>query len=108
MALDIIKDIVDAEARADEMIRNAEAEAQSLKAEAEKKGTAILQEERLTAKKQLSAAGEEAIKQSGQALDSIAAQAQEDCKKIAEAASKKTEEAIAAVIGKVVGINGDR
>ena len=37
MALDIIKDIVDAEARAEEMIKNAEAEAASLKAEAEKK-----------------------------------------------------------------------
>ena len=37
MALDIIKNIVEAEAKADEMIKNAEAEAASLKAEAEKK-----------------------------------------------------------------------
>ena len=38
MALDIIKNIVEAEAKADEMVKNAEAEAASLKAEAEKKG----------------------------------------------------------------------
>ena len=41
MALDIIKDIVEAEARADEMIKNAEAQAASLKSEAEKKGKKI-------------------------------------------------------------------
>ena len=37
MALDIIKDIVEAETKADEMIKNAEVEAASLKAEAEKR-----------------------------------------------------------------------
>ena len=42
MALDIIKDIVEAEAKADEMIKNAEADAASLKSEAEKKGEAII------------------------------------------------------------------
>ena len=53
MALDIIKDIVEAEAKADEMIKNAEAEAASLKAEAEKKGAAIIAEVRQKSKAEL-------------------------------------------------------
>ncbi len=107
MALDIIKDIVDAEARADDMIKNAETEAASLKAEAEKKGAAILAETRLKAKKELSAAAEAAIEESSQEVGNIAAQAELDCKKLTESASKKMEEAITTVMRKVVGINGD-
>ena len=51
MALDIIKDIVDAEARAEEMIKNAEAEAASLKAEAEKKALLYLPRQSRKARK---------------------------------------------------------
>jgi len=107
MALDIIKDIVDAEARADDMIKNAEAEAASLKAEAEKKGAAILAETQLKAKNELNASAESAIKESSQSVREIAAQAELDCKKITDFASGKMEEAITAVMRKVVGINGD-
>lgn len=107
MALDIIKDIVDAEARADEMIKNAETEASSLKAEAEKKGAAILADTKLKAKNELNAAAEAAIKESSQDVANIASQATLDCKKLTESASGKMEEAIATVMRKVVGINGD-
>ena len=53
MALDIIKDIVEAEARADEMIKNAEAQAASLKSEADNKGLEIIAEAMIISKADL-------------------------------------------------------
>lgn len=107
MALDIIKDIVEAEAKAEEMIKNAEAEAASLKAEAEKRSAAILAEARQKSKAELNAAADVAVGESRNAVAEIARQAELDCRKVKEAASLKKEEAIKAVIGKVVGTNGN-
>ena len=105
MALDIIKNIVEAEAKADEMIKNAEAEAASLKAE--KKGETILAEARLKLKAELNSAADTAVKESENAVAEIARQAEIDCGKVREAASLKKEEAVQAVIRKVVGTDGN-
>lgn len=107
MALDIIKDIVEAEAKADEMIKNAEAEAASLKAEAEKKGAAIIAEAKLKAKADLNEVTNVAVDESVDAVAKIAEQAELDCRNVKDAATLKKEEAVKAVIGKVVGTNGN-
>lgn len=107
MALDIIKDIVEAEAKADDMIRNAEADAASLKSEAEKKGEAIIAEALQKSKAALNAVASAAIEESKDKANEIAGQAELDCRKVKESADAKKEEAINAVIGKVVGTNGN-
>jgi len=89
------------------MIKNAEAEAASLKAEAEKKGAAIIAEVRQKSKAELNAAADVAVSESSGAVAEIAEQAELDCRKVKEKASLKKEEAVKAVIGKVVGINGN-
>ena len=81
MALDIIKDIVDAEARAEEMIKNAEAEAASLKAGQKKKALLYLPRQSRKARKSLNAAADAAVKESSQAVEKIAEQAELNCRK---------------------------
>ena len=98
MALDIIKNIVKAEAKAEEMVKNAEAE---------KKGETILAEARLKLKAELNSAADTAVKESENAVAEIARQAEIDCGKVREAASLKKEEAVQAVIRKVVGTDGN-
>lgn len=107
MALDIIKDIVEAEAKADEMIKNAEADAASLKSEAEKKGEAIIADALAASREALKAVASTAEDASKDKADEIAKQAELDCRKIKESAALKKEEAVNAVIGKVVGTNGN-
>ena len=48
-----------------------------------------------------------AVSESSGAVAEIAEQAELDCRKVKEKASLKKEEAVKAVIGKVVGINGN-
>ena len=107
MALDIIKDIVEAEARADDMIKNAEADAASLKSEAEKKGEAIIADALQRSKTSLNEAAAAAVEESKAKTEEIAKQAELDCRKIKESAALKKEQAVNAVIGKVVGTNGN-
>ena len=107
MALDIIKDIVEAEARADEMIKNAEAQAASLKSEDKKKGEAIIAEAMQKSKADLNEISKTAIEESKAETDKIAKQAETDCGKVRQEASAKMDRAVEAVIGKVVGINGN-
>ena len=89
------------------MVKNAEAEAALLKAEAEKKGETILAEARLKLKAELNSAADTAVKESENAVAEIARQAEIDCGKVREAASLKKEEAVQAVIRKVVGTDGN-
>ena len=89
------------------MIKNAEVEAASLKAEAEKKGETILAEARLKLKAELNSAADTAVRESESAVAAISRQAELDCGKVREAASLKKEEAIQAVMRKVVGTDGN-
>ena len=107
MALDIIKDIVNAEDKADEMIKNAEADAASLKSEAERKGEEIIAEARQKSKTALNDVSKAVIEESRDKAEEIARQAELDCKKVKESAAARMEQAVNAVIGKVVGTNGN-
>ena len=107
MALDIIKDIVEAEARAEEMIKLAEVEATSLKTQAEQKGEVILSDSKQKFKEELSMVAKQSIKESEEAVNDIRMKVQIDCDKIKESASLKKDEAIEAIIRRVVRYNGN-
>ena len=107
MALDIIKDIVEAEAKAEEMIKLAEAEATSLKTQAEQKGAMILSDSKQKFKEELSTVAKQAVKESEEAVNGIRMKVQIDCDKIKESASLKKDEAIEAIIRRVVRYNGN-
>lgn len=106
MAYEILKSIVEAEARAGEIKQQAVAQAEELKANALKQQESLLDQAKLQGKKEMQDAVEQAVTDSQQTVLEILEEADEACAKIKEQASRKKEEAVAAVIGKVVGTYG--
>ena len=93
MAYEILKSIVEAEARAVEIKKQAVAQAEERKADALKQQEILLEEAKLQGAKEMHQAVENA-------------EAEEACSQIREQAAQRKEEAVLAVIGKVVGEYG--
>lgn len=106
MAYEILKSIVEAEARAVEIKKQAVVQAEQMKAEALKQQESLLEEVKLQGKKEQQEVVAAAIEESHEAIRKITKEAEETCSGIREQAALKKEEAVKAVIGKVVGDYG--
>lgn len=106
MAYEILKSIVDAEIRAGEIKQQAALEAEERKANALKQREALFEQAKLQGKQEMQEAVEKAVADSQQAIQEILKEADAACFAIKEQAAQKKEEAVAAVIGKVVGTYG--
>lgn len=106
MAYEILKSIVEAEVRAVEIKKQAVAQAEEKKADALKQQEQLLEEAKLQGAKEMHQAVESAVAGSREAIQEILREAEKTCSQIREQASQKKEEAVLAVIGKVVGEYG--
>lgn len=106
MAYEILKSIVEAEARAVEIKKQAVTQAEQRKADALKQQESLLEQTRLQGKKELQEAVEKTVEESRTVTQEILTQADAACAEIRKQAAQKKEEAVAAVIGKVVGTYG--
>ena len=104
MAYEILKSIVEAEARAVEIKKQAVAQAEERKADALKQQEILLEEAKLQGAKEMHQAVENAVAESQEAIQKILKE--EACSQIREQAAQRKEEAVLAVIGKVVGEYG--
>lgn len=106
MAYEILKSIVDAEEQALKMKQQAVADAQTLKTQANAQSTILLDNIRKEGLQSIENAAEQAVEDSVMAIQGIRRDAEESCSKIRSQAAGKKEEAIQAIIGKVVGTYG--
>ena len=106
VAYDILKSIVEAEARAVEIKKQAAAQAEEKKADARKQQEQLLEEAKQQGRKEMQEAVENAVAESQEAIRKILKDAESACSQIREQASQKREDAVLAVIGKVVGEYG--
>ena len=106
MAYEILKSIVEAEARAVEIKKQAVVQAEKMKADALKQQESLFDEVKLQGKTELQEAVEAAVEESREAILKINEEAEATCSGIREQAALKKEEAVKAVIGKVVGEYG--
>lgn len=107
MALEIIKNIAEAE-RKGELIKSSRLqEAEQLMLDADGKCNEIITQAQNTAKLSSTKLIQEAIDSVQQNVTELLLKADEDCNKINELARKKMPEAVQAVIAKVVGIDGN-
>lgn len=106
MAYEILKSIVEAEARAVEIKKQALVQAEKMKADALKQQESLFEEARKQGKQELQEALEAAVGESREAILKITKEAEDTCSRIREQAALKKEEAVKAVIGKVVGDYG--
>ncbi len=107
MALEIMRGIVEAEKNADGIKAEALKEAENLKAETVRRSNEIL----ASAKKEAKLVEEEliqkAVASSQPKISEILSEADSQCKKIKETAGAKKSEAVKAVLGRVVGDDGN-
>lgn len=106
MAYEILKSIVDAEAQAVEKKRQANAEAEKMKADAKAQSVALLDSTRKEGLREIDDAVARAVEDSVVTIQGIRRDAQDACSEIRSQAAGKKEKAIQAVIGKVVGTYG--
>ena len=107
MAFDVIKDIVSAEKEADAIKADAEAKARQIKADAVLKADGIKSQVKQNASAYEKTAVEAAINGAQAEVNKITLAAEEKCAQVKAQAQANRQKAIEAVIGKVVGINGD-
>ena len=98
-----MKEILEAEQRAEEILKQASVENETMKAQATQKSNIILSEAKKEAKKASEQKIAKAIAESQSTKDEILAQAAEYCQQIQNTAQERLEKAAQAVIGKVVG-----
>ena len=103
MAFEIMKEILEAEQRAEEILKQASVERETMRTEAVQKSNAILSEAKKEAKKASQQKIEKAIADSQPIKAEILAQAAEHCQQIQTDAQSRLETAVQAVVGKVVG-----
>lgn len=106
VAYEILKSIVEAEARAVEIKKQAVAQAEERKADALKAQEIPAGGAKLQGAKEMHQAVENAVAESQEAIQKILKEAEEACSQIREQAAQRKEEAVLAVIGKVVGEYG--
>lgn len=107
MALEIIKNIAEAEQKGDNLKNSALQQAEQIKIDAQNKGKEILAKARQETKLKTIQLVQEAIESAQQEVNVISLKADEDCAKINKTASQKMSSAVNAVIGKVVGTDGN-
>ena len=86
--------------------KQAVAQAEERKADALKQQEILLEEAKLQGAKEMHQAVENAVAESQEAIQKILKEAEEACSQIREQAAQRKEEAVLAVIGKVVGEYG--
>ncbi len=106
MAYEILKSIVEAEARAVEIKKHAVTDAEARRADALKQQEALLEGAKQQGAEEMQRAVENAVAESRETIRGILQEADEACSKIRERALLKKEDAVLAVIGKVVGEYG--
>ena len=105
MAYEILKSIVDAEAQAVEKKRQAAEQAEQLKVKTQAEVAALLEKTRKDGL-MVDETVKNAVEDSEMTIQGIRREAEEACQEIRKQAAGKKEEAIQAVIGKVVGTYG--
>lgn len=108
MALEVMKRIMEAEQKADALKAQAIERADAIRAEARARSDELLSGVKRNAKAQEEQKIAAAVTGSQKEVDAILAQADETCKQIRQAAAQKKDEAVTAIIGKVVGNYGNR
>lgn len=107
MALEIIKNIAEAEAKSDNIKSQAIQEAERLKIEADNNGKDIVLKSRQMAKQNASKLIQESVDSAQDEVNSILSEADRVCSEIAEKAEQNMTKAVEAIVRKVVGINGN-
>lgn len=107
MALEIIKNIAEAEQKGDNLKNSALQQAEQIKLDADNKGKDILAKARQETKLKTVQLVQDAIKSAQEEVDIVLLKADEDCSKISKTALQKMSFAVNAVIGKVVEIDGN-
>lgn len=107
MALEIIKNIAEAEQKGDNIKNDAIHEAERLKTEADAKCRQIFSDAHKEAKKAADKLIEQAIQSAQGDVENILSQADVKCDEIGEKALQNMSAAVEAVIGKVVGTYGN-
>lgn len=107
MALQIMKNIAEAEQKSDIIKASALQEVEKLKSDTELKYKAILNEAEVEAKKLISKSVEEAVEAAQNDINDILAKSDDECSKINEIAKTNMTRAVEAVFRKVVGIDGN-
>lgn len=106
MAYEILKSIVETEARAAQMKQQAAEDAQQKKADALKQRDILLERVKRQGQEELQKAVQASEADGKQAVQQILQEAEAACAAIREQASQKKEDAVKAVIRKVVGEYG--
>lgn len=106
MAYEILKSIVESEEQAIKMKEAAEIEVKELLEAAEKQKMILLAQIQQEGKDLMKTATKEAVEKSRAEIQIIQKDTEEHCQKIKMKAAEKKEEAIQAVMGKVVGTYG--
>ena len=107
MAFEVIKNIVEAENEIDSIKAQADANALRIISDAKAQADTLIADVRRSAKSEQKAAVEKAIEDTKREVDKIMADALKVCDEVKNTADKNKQKAVEAVIGKVVGINGD-
>ena len=107
MALEIIKSIIEAENKAEEIHQNALKEADTIQLNADAEALEILSKIKKDAKAKEKTLVEKAVSETQLQVKEILDTAKEKCEEIKNSSELKMEEAIKAVIGKVVGEDGN-
>lgn len=103
VAFEIMKEILQAEQRAEDILKQASVEKETMKAEAIEKSKNIIADAQKMAKQASEQKIAKAIAESQPKKDKILAEATKCCEEIKETATTRLEQAADAVIRKVVG-----
>ena len=107
MALEIIKNIADAEQKSDSIRTNALAQAEQMKLDAENKCKEVFVNATKQAKTTAAKLIEDAVSLTQAEVTTILSDADNSCEVIKSNATQKMAQAVDAVIRKVVGANGN-
>ena len=107
MAFELVKNIVEAEKEVDSIKNQAKLKAETIKAEAKNRAQQMLADVKVNAKSLQLKMADDAFKESELEVHDIIAKAQQQCQEIESASQLKRADAVKAVIGKVVKIDGD-
>lgn len=107
MALEIIKNIAEAEKKSENIKTQALQDSEQLKIDAENNGKEFLIKARKESKTRATNTIQSAIESVQQQVNTILSEADNNCADIKSIASKKMSEAVNGVIEKVVGIDGN-
>lgn len=103
MALEIVKTILDAENRADEIVENAKKQAEEIRQNAQKESNSLAVGFKKKCAENKEAKINAAIERSVPDVKEIISKSEKEAIEIKERAAEKIDKAISAVIGKVVG-----